>query len=148
MEIAEACSEALSHHDYKERITNILRNLNPLQSYYNHLPHPHENTYKRYLIGTAPYIEVFIIAWGAGAESQFHGHPEGGCWMRCLEGTLYEQTPSAHKVKEIKHHIIGHQKGSNGIHKITTNNLAYSIHVYSSLEQNNISDKYEDQEDT
>jgi hypothetical protein len=135
MDIAAQCSEALSHADYKERITNILRNLTPTASYYNHLPVPHEHIYKRYLIGTAPYIEVYIIAWGQQADSQFHGHPEGGCWMRCLEGTLYEQTPSAHKVKEIKHHIIGYQKGKDGIHRITTNDLTYSIHVYSTLEQ-------------
>ena len=135
MEIAAACSEALNYHDYKERITNILRNLNPSPSYYSHLPYPREHTYTRHLIGTAPNIEVYIIAWGPLADSQFHGHPEGGCWMRCLEGTLYEQTPSTYKVKEIRGHIIGYQKGQGGIHRITTNDTSYSIHVYSSLEQ-------------
>jgi hypothetical protein len=135
MDIAAQCSEALSYPDYKERITNILRNLTPIASYYNHLPVPHEHTYKRHLIGISEHIEVYIIAWGTQADSQFHGHPEGGCWMRCLEGTLYEQTPSAHKVKEIKNHIIGYQKGKEGIHRIISNDLAYSIHVYSTLEQ-------------
>jgi hypothetical protein len=148
MDIAAQCSEALAYPDYKGRITNILRNLNASASYYNNLYVPHENTYSRYLIGTAEHIEVYIIAWGPHADSQFHSHPEGGCWMRSLYGTLYEQTPTTYKVKEIKYHIIGYQKGAEGIHKITTNELAYSIHVYSSLEQNNINNKYEDKEDT
>lgn len=72
--------------------------------------------------------ELYCFVWNKGAETAYHSHPEGGCWLQVLEGHLMEITPSseAQFVKGSK----GFQKGKEAIHKIICKEKAISIHLY------------------
>ena len=90
---------------------------------------PEHGTYTRHLVGATDAFELYFIVWGSYADSGFHGHPEGGCWMRVIQGYLYETTPDG--VQQIRASgSVGFQKGVTGIHRIETRGPAISVHVY------------------
>ena len=73
--------------------------------------------YVKYLIEKGENYEFYIIVWKAGAETPYHYHPEGGCWMRVLSGLLLEHTVNGERKLSVGD--VGFQKGAYGIHKIT-----------------------------
>lgn len=84
--------------------------------------------YKRYLIEKTTEHELYCIAWAAEAETPFHGHPVGGCWMRIVEGTLEEISVAG--TRELVAGNTGFQKGLYGIHKIVAREASRSLHLY------------------
>jgi hypothetical protein len=84
--------------------------------------------YNRHLLEEGNDYEVYCIVWSAGAETPFHGHPEGGCWMLVVSGQLLENTVDAERILGPGAH--GYQKGANGIHKITVLENSRSLHLY------------------
>lgn len=85
-------------------------------------------SYQRYLIEKTADHELYCIAWAAGAETPFHGHPVGGCWMRVVEGTLEEITISSTRILVAGN--TGFQRGLYGIHKIVAREASRSLHLY------------------
>jgi len=85
--------------------------------------------YKRHLVGKTEGLELYFIAWAPNADSGFHGHPEGGCWMRVIQGSLFETFLDG-TVKVRTPGSSGFQQGASGIHRIKTQGSAVSVHVY------------------
>jgi quercetin dioxygenase-like cupin family protein len=83
--------------------------------------------YNRHLLEEGNDCEVYVIVWSAGAETPFHGHPEGGCWMLVVSGQLLETTATT---RSLGPGDTGFQKGANGIHKITAIENSISLHLY------------------
>jgi hypothetical protein len=93
------------------------------------LPVPEPGTYVRHVLGRIDDVEVVLIKWGVGATTVPHGHPEGGCWLGTLEGTLMEELPHLGR-SEIA--LMGYRRGADDIHIIRNvgDGPAMSIHVY------------------
>lgn len=87
-----------------------------------------ESGYTRHLIHATEEFELYCIVWAAGAETPFHGHPDGGCWMRVVEGKLKEQTLQGDHI--LASGDTGFQKGLYGIHKIIALEKSRSLHLY------------------
>lgn len=92
------------------------------------LPVPCEERYVRHLLHKTEEFELYCIVWATEAETPFHGHPDGGCWMRVLSGELVETTVSATNV--LGPNATAFQKGPNGIHKIGARGPSKSLHLY------------------
>jgi hypothetical protein len=100
------------------------RTWNTLRTGYPDAP---EGTYQRYVIECDEDIEIVLIVWGAGANTGFHGHPDGGCWLSVFEGPfLIEDLP-----RGISNKICGgYRAGLVDQHSIRAPEPAASIHVY------------------
>lgn len=86
------------------------------------------NRYCRYLLQKTPEFELYCIVWNEGAVTPFHGHPDGGCWMRVVEGELVETTMRGDRVMRVGDG--GFQKGPYGIHRIVARQPSRSLHLY------------------
>jgi len=84
--------------------------------------------YIRHLLQKTSEFEVYCIVWNAGAETPFHGHPDGGCWMRVIAGQLHEVTMGGERILRVGD--TGFQKGPYGIHKIWALEASKSLHLY------------------
>lgn len=71
--------------------------------------------------------ELYCFVWNKGAETAYHSHPEGGCWLQVLEGELLEKIPTHNEANQL---VKGFQKGEEGIHKIICKEKAVSVHLY------------------
>lgn len=89
---------------------------------------PPESGYVRHLLEKTADFELYCILWSEGAETPFHCHPDGGCWMRVIEGELQESTLTEEKL--LTKGDTGFQKGAYGIHKITAKQASKSLHLY------------------
>lgn len=87
-----------------------------------------DDGYVKYLVEKGENYEFYIIVWKAGAETPYHCHPEGGCWMLMLSGLLFEHTVNGER--KLAAGDQGFQKGAYGIHKITALEDSVSIHLY------------------
>lgn len=87
-----------------------------------------EAGYVRHLIEKTEEHELYCITWSVDAETPFHGHPAGGCWMRVVEGELKEITVLGERI--LKPGDTGFQKGLYGVHKIVARKGGRSLHLY------------------
>lgn len=87
-----------------------------------------DSAYTRHLLQKTPEFELYCIVWSAGAETPFHGHPDGGCWMRVLTGHLHEVTVAGER--DLLTGDTGFQRGPYGIHKIVARETSRSLHLY------------------
>lgn len=87
------------------------------------------DAYVRHVIGRTADVEVVIIKWGLRAETPAHGHPDGGCWLATLEGSLMEEIPHMGKSD---HMLIGYRRGADDIHIVRSvgDIPAMSVHIY------------------
>lgn len=85
-------------------------------------------------------IDIYVITWNNLQESRVHDHPEEGCLMKVLQGSLEEDIYEirhgrAHytETHEIENGHVGYQIGSFGLHNIKNphNFNTVSIHIYS-----------------
>lgn len=90
-------------------------------------PDASAGTYQRYVLEQDEDIEIVLIIWGAGANTEFHGHPSGGCWLSVFEEPpLIEDLPRgiSNKIKG------GYRAGLSDQHAIRTVEPTASIHIY------------------
>ena len=87
------------------------------------------DTYVRHVVGRVGAVEVVIIKWGLRAVTPAHGHPDGGCWLATLDGTLMEEIPGTGR-SEVAH--MGYRRGADDIHVLRSVGEipAMSIHIY------------------
>jgi cysteine dioxygenase len=90
-------------------------------------------------------IEFILILWKPNSETRIHDHPEKGCLMKVLNGSLTEiiYNNNKEKIKENKLNSLNSSyiEGDKYIHKIINNNVnSISLHIYSP--PNHISKKY------
>ena len=94
------------------------------------IPDPQRSdTYDRHTIGRVDDVEIVIIKWGLRAVTPAHGHPEGGCWLAVLEGSLMEELPHMGRSDLMS---IGYRRGPADVHIIRSvgDIPAMSVHIY------------------
>jgi hypothetical protein len=109
-------------------------------------------SYKRNLIVSSPYVDVYLICWRGGQSSKIHDHPERGCIMYVLEGELEENIYNlsnsndnlnnnandhnggmlvsySHK-RKLGAGDTSYNFGSKVLHQIIANRDTVSLHIY------------------
>jgi hypothetical protein len=79
---------------------------------------------------------IIIISWNKDRYIKIHNHADNGCSFKILEGSLKETIYNKNLIKIRTNHLqkndISSIHNDIGYHSITTtNNKAYSLHVYS-----------------
>jgi cysteine dioxygenase len=82
-------------------------------------------------------FEIFIISWNKNQNAPIHDHSCNGCWLKVLQGELYENiyevdSLTLYKSNIIKKNDISFMKNNIGYHSITNNSddIAITIHIY------------------
>jgi len=73
---------------------------------------------------------AYLICWAPNQESGIHDHPDGGCLVKVLSGTLEEITPL--EGKTIHPGQYSYQCGKTGLHNIVNHGPqdAVTLHIY------------------
>lgn len=95
--------------------------------------------YVRNNVYSNEYIDILIICWGNNQSSRVHDHPEKGCLMKILDGTLqedlYVKRETSYlfiKSNTLEKDSIAYKESTNCVHDIIAiNNRAVSLHIYS-----------------
>jgi hypothetical protein len=92
-----------------------------------------EGSYVKHLIYGNNFYELFLISWN-NTSSNWHGHPDNGCVMKVLSGTLHEYTHNGGRVQYrlLKESDVGF-KMSNDMHNIVSAGVNHSLHIYSPI---------------
>lgn len=99
-----------------------------------------ELSYNRSVVLTTSQIEIVVITWNIHQKSKIHDHPEKGCLLKIISGSLIEESyQNNNNVMTLKNekilaiNDIGYQEGANGLHKIINNHddITVSLHIYS-----------------
>jgi predicted metal-dependent enzyme (double-stranded beta helix superfamily) len=103
-------------------------------------PDPNLNGYYRYLVERNLEFEIYLIVWFPNAYSPIHNHPEQGCYVKILDGTLDEELyknignnqAQLIQQKTLQTNDINYKIGSTILHRIKnpSNNIVVSIHIY------------------
>jgi cysteine dioxygenase len=95
------------------------------------------NRYCKNKIFENEYFEIFIISWNKNQNAPIHDHSCNGCWLKVLQGELYENiyevdSLTLYKSNIIKKNDISFMKNNIGYHSITNNSddIAITIHIY------------------
>ena len=91
--------------------------------------------YKRNLVFRNDNVEIFLLGWLPNQKTPFHNHPEKGCLMKILEGTLQESIMNCNGVitdflrKKGDSSYIHDSLGTHQV--INQNTKSISLHIYS-----------------
>ena len=94
--------------------------------------------YYKYLFFKNDEFELYLFSWFPHAKSPIHNHPEKGCFVKILDGTLTEEVFTNKKElklinkQNLDTNSIGYRSGDYILHRIKneTNNIVKSIHIY------------------
>ena len=80
--------------------------------------------------------EIYVIGWLPNQETIYHHHPEGGCIMKILEGTLIENIKNKDNTISSHKRTVGdctYIHDNIGVHMIKNNtkDKCVSLHIYS-----------------
>ena len=89
--------------------------------------------YNKNIIYRNTIFEIIIISWLPGQYTSLHGHPENGCLMKVLYGTLNETLLINKTYKEtiINTNEVMFIKNNKHIISNVSNKCSISIHIYS-----------------
>jgi len=100
-----------------------------------------QTIYHKILVKINDIVEMFVIKWGKSAESCIHDHPDDGCIVKILDGTLREDVYEKEcddkinflSTNVLKTNDIGYRESNKILHKITNINdkESVSLHIYS-----------------
>ena len=96
-----------------------------------------EITYNREKVHTCDLFDIYIMTWDTGQKSLIHNHPENGCLLQVLQGSLYEELYDLNlnliKKDLFETNNINYIDNSIGFHKIENIGIeiAVSLHIYS-----------------
>ena len=95
-----------------------------------------ETTYNKIKVFETDIFDIYIISWNIGQKSKVHNHPEIGCWLKVLQGSIQEKIYNS-KFELIKYNTqkigdISFMKDEIGYHSVhnVENHLSVSLHVY------------------
>jgi hypothetical protein len=80
---------------------------------------------------------MYLIAWNPFCHTSVHNHPEGGCLMKILDGSIKEQrfmnAESFSIVNSLNKDDISYIHDDIGLHRILNENntTSYSLNIYS-----------------
>ena len=85
-------------------------------------------------------MELVVITWDSDQKSGRHGHPEGGCIFKVLQGSINEEFYKTMNPEDNYEHLNKHTKDNVGyidntlgyhlVHNVK-DNVCVSLHVYS-----------------
>jgi hypothetical protein len=92
-----------------------------------------KNTFNRNIIYRSKNFELILISWKKDYETEYHSHPENGCLLRVLEGSLMEniKLDDTSKMNFFGQNNVSYMHNSKGLHKITALSQTFSLHLYS-----------------
>lgn len=135
-----------------ENITNSLKNgiqLKELQNtilsyngsdWRNYVTIDKTKAYSRVCTCTNEHIEIIIITWNNNNYSKIHDHPENGCILRIMSGSLMEDVYAMENDNlklidtiQLKLNQVSYKIGNKYLHRICNMNgsESVSLHVYS-----------------
>ena len=99
-----------------------------------------DDTYNRHIVENDNDLQVIVISWKAGQKTKIHDHPEGGCILRVLSGslneTIYRNDPSMVLNTTLDTSELSYIDNSIGRHEIEALEDSVSMHVYSHKKPN------------
>ena len=139
VELSALCNDIYANHDslfplYKDHKISINFDYSSFVSF-------SDLNYKRNLICTNEYVDIYLICWKANQKSKIHDHPEKGCVMYVLDGELkenvYEFDKDGNKTtykfsRILKNNDSSYNFGSTILHQIVAQSDTISLHVYCS----------------
>ena len=99
--------------------------------------------WKKYIDLTKPFnkniiyqskdMELVLIYWSKDYETLHHYHPENGCLLRVMDGTLKEEIKNKelNKTNVYTNNNVCYMDNSKGTHKIIALSETFSLHLYS-----------------
>lgn len=101
----------------------------------NYMDFNHDK-YVRTTVYVGEFCEILIISWKVNQKTPIHDHPEGGCVMKVLSGTLIENTYSENNEIHLTSRCLNEgslsfSKGKKIVHQINAISDSVSLHIYS-----------------
>ena len=97
-----------------------------------------KSCYNRAVIKKNEFMEVVVITWNRKQASCKHGHPDGGCVYKVLQGRINEQfyktmDSDEHVVHSYKQGDASYIHNSLGFHVMNNvhDDICVSLHIYS-----------------
>ena len=94
-----------------------------------------ENNYCRKPLISKDEYDLLICCWKPGQGAPYHGHPNQGCLVKMLKGSLQEELKLADGNESVKHNTEGavaYINDSIGVHQVKniSEDNAVSLHLY------------------
>jgi predicted metal-dependent enzyme (double-stranded beta helix superfamily) len=126
---------------FENKYDNILSQLLDLIEEYEHTDWKdyvewNEDKYNKKTVYQDDNFEIVIISWKIYQETRVHDHPEKGCVMRVLEGSLMEtEYLNVAGIQKMSSNIlhkddINWKRGKKLLHKICALKNSISMHIY------------------
>lgn len=112
---------------YNYKFNNWEKNINKFDK-------SNEKIYQKYILKSSNIYELILIKWNKGAETEIHRHPENGCLLKILKGSLKEErylNDILYKTIKINDGMTSYMHDNLGQHKIIAEEESYSLHLYS-----------------
>lgn len=96
-----------------------------------------KNTYNRVKLTqfSNDIFEMILICWNENSETKIHDHPENGCLLYVIDGSMveysYDNNLQLLDTNELKQKNVSYMDNSFGLHKIKCNQKTLSLHIYS-----------------
>jgi len=94
-----------------------------------------KNKYVKSLVYNNNIYDMYIISWNDNQISQIHDHPENGCIMKILDGSieevLYDNKLNVIEQTEYNKGDISYIDNNRGFHKMKTTSKCVTLHIYS-----------------
>ena len=124
-----------------------------------------DETYKRNKALSTEFVDVYIICWKKGQCSKIHNHPENGCIVKILSGSLVEkifETSDDKSCSDVSHVLTNkvncqnnvndmndvndvlYSSGSKKVHRIEPIEDTISLHIYPNYPKQYVSEYYND----
>ncbi len=94
-----------------------------------------EDTYHRIPLQACGLFDLLLICWKPNQGSAFHPHPEHGCLVKILRGTLTEEFKEDNGDIQVNEYIAGDNVyicNDMGIHRVQNSSASpvISLHLY------------------
>jgi predicted metal-dependent enzyme (double-stranded beta helix superfamily) len=139
-EITERCSKVCRETGSLLALYNTVEfTLNLNLKDYSHFIKYSDLSYQKNLMCSTDSIDVFLICWKAGQNSKIHDHPNKGCLMAVLKGSLEEHRYNRDKSTDVVAYAssnillpnkISYNAGSDVLHQISPLEDTISVHIY------------------
>ena len=94
---------------------------------------PKPDSYSRNRIFNNESFEILILAWDKDSKTPVHDHPENGCVLLLLDGSLVEERISEYTTifSKVIPGKLSYIDNTHGKHSITAKKKSWSLHIYS-----------------
>ena len=94
-----------------------------------------DNTYNRVPLHVEPLFDLLLICWKPNQGSAFHPHPQHGCLVKILKGTLTEEFKKENGEVEVHEYPAGETTyicDKMGTHRVQNSSVesVISLHLY------------------